>query len=244
MAQPLLLGSPQHPESPVLLPPLTTGAGRRHSYSAERGPRSSGPDHRHSAGSQAASRPSRSAAPRFGQSKSCRGSLLGKRGRQLPGPASISLGLLPHPSNQPRPLPEPSGALFPDPMGLSSSFHPALPTPALTCCVEQPGIVAGELDPLLTVLGSIGQGTDLLPGCIPILDGPEEWPLHAGTCHPSRPQPVMAHNCPCPILWGRGRGRAVAGEKRSLPTFLLASSTTAANSEPIHEARSSMPAQL
>lgn len=64
---------------------LTTGAGRHHSYSAEQGPHSSGLDHRHNAGSQAVSLPSRSVAPHFGQSKSCRGSLLGKRRRNFPG---------------------------------------------------------------------------------------------------------------------------------------------------------------
>ena len=93
-----------------------------------------------------------------------------------------------------------------DPNGppLQLSTSPSRP-PAPTCSVEQPGIVAGEFDPLFTVLGSIGQGTDFLPGCIPVLDSPQEWPLHAGACHPSCPQPVMPHNCPCPVLWGRGR---------------------------------------
>lgn len=56
-----------------------------------------------------------------------------------------------------------------------------------SCSVEQPGIVAGELDPLLTVLGSIGQSTDFLPGGIPVLDGPQKGPVHAGTCHSSGP---------------------------------------------------------
>ena len=203
MAQPLLLSSPQHPESPVPLPPLPLGLvgvtvtvqSRVHAAPVQT--------------TGTALDPRLRAAPvevllLISANPKAVGVASWGRGQAAsrPRPPSAS-GLLPHPSNQPRPLPEPSGPLLPEAMGLSSSFHPALPTPALTCCVEQPGIVAGELDPLLTVLGSIGQGTDLLPGCIPILDSPEEWPLHAGTRHPSRPQPVMAHNCPCPVLWGR-----------------------------------------
>lgn len=225
MVQPPLLRCPWNPECPVPSP-LTTGAGQHHSYSAERGPHSSGPDRRHSAGSQAVSLPSRSAAPRFGQSKSCRGSLLGKTCRQFPGPIPpLAPGFLSRLSKQPRSslecsraLAEPSGSLLPSPRGSLPQLctSPSV-TLALTSSVEQPGIVAGELDPLFTVLGSIGQGTDFLPGCIPVLDGPQEWPLHARTCHPSCPQPVMPHNCPCPVLWGRGMDRALAQDGHSLP---------------------------
>lgn len=184
---PCLTAAPASPKADPPSPVLTTAAGQHHSCSAVQGPHSSGPAHRHSAGSQAGSLPSRNAAPRFGQSKSCRGSLLGKT------PSSFrSLPLY-------QPLSSCSPDLAPHPRLSSSYALPSLP-PASTCSVEQPGIVAGELNPLLTVLGSIGQSTDFLPGGIPVLDGPQKGPVHAGTSHSSGPQPVMPHNCPCSVL--------------------------------------------
>lgn len=130
MAQLLPLRCPWNPERPVPAP-LTTGAGRRHSYSAERGPRSSGPDHRRSAGSQAASLPSRSAVPHFGRSRSCRGSLLGKTCRQFPGPIPpIAPGLHSPLSNQPRSWLEGSRAPAETPGSFLPSTSQASPPPS------------------------------------------------------------------------------------------------------------------
>lgn len=119
----------------------------------------------------------------------------------------------------------------PHPRLSSSLALPSLP-PASTCSVEQPGIVAGELDPLLTVLGSVGQSTDFFPGGIPVLDGPQKGPLHAGTCHSSGPQPVMPHNCPCSVLWKR-QDRALVGRERSLSPS-LATQETWCHPEPVN----------
>lgn len=119
--------------------PLTTVAGLHHSCSAGQGPHSSGPAHRHSAGCQAESLPSKSAAPHFGQSKSCRGSLLGKTPGSFQAP----------PLQQPRGSPDP-GASRPDLARLLQqplTPHPRLSPPATPrppCHQAQPAVLSSR----------------------------------------------------------------------------------------------------
>lgn len=40
----------------------------------------------------------------------------------------------------------------------------------LTGSVEEAGLIAGVVDPLLTVHGCVGQSGDLIPGGVPVVD--------------------------------------------------------------------------
>lgn len=66
----------------------------------------------------------------------------------------------------------------------------------LTGCVEEAGLVAGEVDPLFAVQGRVGQSSDLIPAGVHVVDLTYVRLLHRGAGHLSVFHTVVLYYCP------------------------------------------------
>lgn len=66
----------------------------------------------------------------------------------------------------------------------------------LTGCVEEAGLVAGVVDPLLTVHGRVGQSGDLVPGGVPVVDVGDVRSVYRAAAHLGAIDTVIHDHCP------------------------------------------------